>query len=247
LKAMILAAGHGSRLRPLTNDRPKALVEVGGKPMLSWVIGRLSRHGFTDLIINASHFAEQIEAYAASYDHPHVSLTVSMEKETLGTGGGVKKAAWFFNDGAPFLVHNVDVLTDLDLGGLMNAHRSSDAQATLAVKERKSSRRLLFDERNQLCGWRSVNPAQTRWARPPEGQVTTLPFMAIYAMSPVMLDSMQGPPHFSIIDYFLDQAARDRKLRAFRADNARWADLGKRERLLSAEKLFGKEWFTQSE
>ena len=96
MKAMILAAGFGSRLKPLTNDRPKALVDVAGRPMLAWVIDRLAQQGFTDIIINAHHFSNQIETFASSYANPEVSLTVSLEKEILGTGGGIQKAAWFF-------------------------------------------------------------------------------------------------------------------------------------------------------
>ena len=245
MKAMILAAGLGTRLRPLTDDRPKALVEVAGRPMLYWVIARLARHGFTDIIINAHHFAEQIEDFAAAYNSPGVSLTVSVEEEILDTGGGVRKAAWFF-DNKPFLVHNVDVLTDLDLSGLMNAHRASDALVTVAVKERKSSRHLLFDREDFLCGWRSDVTDETRMVRPvrpPHGEVTPVPFMGVYAMSPEALASMRESGPFSIIDFFLESAGDGERIRAYRAEEARWADLGSRERIEAGVKLFGGDWF----
>ena len=181
--------------------------------MLYWVIARLARHGFNDLIINAHHFAEQIEAFAATYDGPGVSLTVSVEEEILDTGGGVRKAAWFFDREEPFLVHNVDVLTDLDLSALMTAHRASDASsasgthsasgalATVAVKERKSSRHLLFDAAGRLGGWRSDITGETRTVRPMEGPVTPLPFMGVYAMSPAALSRMTE--YRSLFDYRL--------------------------------------------
>ena len=258
MKAMILAAGLGTRLQPLTDARPKALVEVAGRPMLYWVIARLARHGFTDIIINAHHFAEQIEAFTAAYDSPGVSLTVSVEEEILDTGGGVRKAAWFFDREEPFLVHNVDVLTDLDLSELMTAHRASDdglesgthsasdALVTVAVKERKSSRHLLFDEAGRLGGWRSDITGETRTVRPIEGLVTPLPFMGVYVMSPGALSKMTGTGPFSIIDFFLDLAGTGGTVQAFRADEARWADLGSVDRIVAAERLFGREWFADS-
>ncbi len=245
MKAMILAAGLGTRLRPLTDDRPKALVEVAGRPMLYWVIARLARHGFTDIIINAHHFAEQIEAFAAAYDGPGVSLTVSVEEEILDTGGGVRKAAWFFDREEPFLVHNVDVMTDLDLRRLADAHLASSAQVTLAVKGRKSSRHLLFDEAGRLCGWRSDETGETRTVRPMAGSVTPLPFMGAYVMSPEALGTMTGSGPFSIIDFFLNLARKGEKVQAYRAEEARWADLGSVDRIAAAERLFGTDWFAE--
>lgn len=256
MKAMILAAGLGTRLRPLTDTRPKALVPVSGRPMIYWVIARLVRHGFTDIIINAHHFAEQIEAFAAAYDGPGVSLTVSVEKEILDTGGGVRKAAWFFDREEPFLVHNVDVLTDLDLSELMTAHRASDdglesvahsasgALATLAVKERKSSRHLLFDEVGRLGGWRSDETGDTRLVRSVESPVTPLPFMGVYAMSPAVLARMTDTGPFSMVDFFLDLAADGGPIQAYRAEEARWADLGSEDRIAAGVELFGAGWFS---
>ena len=154
MKAMILAAGLGTRLQPLTRTRPKALVELQGIPLLAWVIGRLVRHGFNEIVVNAFHLADQIVAFLDEYQrqpsHGGLSLAVSRETHLLGTGGGVQKAAWFLDDGSPFLVHNVDVLTDLDLNLLVAAHRDSGSIATLAVQERKSSRQFLFDDHQTL-------------------------------------------------------------------------------------------------
>ena len=250
MKAMILAAGLGTRLRPLTDVRPKALVEVAGRPMLEWVIRRLAQCGFSDIIINAHHFAEQIEAFVAAYDGPGVSLTVSVEEEILDTGGGVRKAAWFFDREEPFLVHNVDVLTDLDLSGLMNAHRASDAHsasdalATLAVKGRKSSRHLLFDETGRLGGWRSDITGETRLVQPMADPVIPLPFMGVYVMYPAALGKMTDTGPFSIIDFFLDLARTGETVQAYRAEETRWADLGSVDRIAAAERLFGRGWFS---
>lgn len=243
MKAMILAAGLGTRLQPLTDTRPKALVTVAGRPMLYWVIARLARHGFNDIIINAHHFAEQIEAFTAAYDGPGVSLTVSVEEEILDTGGGVRKAAWFFDREEPFLVHNVDVLTDLDLRSLAVAHSASGALVTVAVKKRKSSRHLLFDEAGRLGGWRSDITGETRTVQSMEGPVTALPFMGVYVVSPEALGKMTSTGPFSIIDFFLDLARTGETVQAYRAEEARWADLGSVDRIAAAERLFGTDWF----
>ena len=250
MKAMILAAGLGTRLRPLTDSRPKALVPVAGRPMIYWVITRLASHGFSDIIINAHHFADQIKAYAAAYEGPGSPLTVSVEEEILDTGGGVRNVSGFFGN-EPFLVHNVDVLTDLDLSGLMiahlasNAHSASSALVTLAVKSRKSSRHLLFDETGRLGGWRSDVTGETRTVRPMAGPVTPLPFMGVYVMSPAVLRKMVDPGPFSIIDFFLDLAGGGAPIQAYRAESARWADLGSEDRIAAAERFFGTEWFAE--
>ena len=243
MKAMILAAGLGTRLRPHTDDRPKALVEVAGRPMLEWVVSRLAGHGFTDIIINAHHFAEQVEAFVDSFDRPGISLTVSVEEEILGTGGGVRKAAWFFGD-EPFLVHNVDVMTDLELSALMKAHRASDAMVTVAVKARKSSRHLLLDKLDRVWGWKSDVTGETLLVpQPSQDPLIPVPFMGVYAMSPVVLGWMEEQGPFSIISFFMEIAAGGSVIQAYRANDARWADLGSRERIEAAEKMFGQAWF----
>lgn len=246
MKAMILAAGLGTRLRPLTDTRPKALVEVQGRPMLAWVLARLVRHGFTDIVVNAYHLADQIEAFADAYQdrygHTGVRITVSRETCLLGTGGGVQQAAWFFDDGQPFLVHNADVLTDLDLSRLMDAHRNSDALATLAVHHRDATRCLLFDGRG-LCGWRFLQTDETRMARPVDGPVTPLPFMCAQVISPAIFDLLTLSSPFSLIDAYLELAAAGEPIMAFHGDGALWMDLGRREHLDRAPDFFGAAFF----
>jgi NDP-sugar pyrophosphorylase family protein len=161
---MVLAAGLGTRLRPLTDDRPKALVEVGGRTMLELTLAKLKRAGVREAIVNTHHYAEMIEEYLRANDGFGMRIEVSREDTLLATGGGLKKAAWFFLEGhaegggqdEPFLVHNVDVLSTIDLSAMVRAHRESKALATLAVMERETSRYLLFDGEGRLAGRRGV-------------------------------------------------------------------------------------------
>src|SRR5208283_5777856 len=155
MKAMILAAGLGTRLRPLTGDRPKALVEIDGRTLLELTLTRLSKFGIREVIINAHHFADRIFEYLNGRKNFGMKIEISREDVLLDTGGGLKKAAWFFlqdSQDEPFLLHNVDVLSNIDLGRMVRFHKEHEALATLAVQERKSSRYLLFDERGELCG-----------------------------------------------------------------------------------------------
>lgn len=242
MKAMILAAGRGTRLGPLGRQKPKALVEIQGIPLLAGVISRLAQQGFREIIVNTHHLADQVADFLAGFRRRHrlagLTLEVSREEELLDTGGGVQRAGWFFDDGQPFLVHNVDVLTDLHLGRLLQAHLDSGALATLAVRQRKSSRRLLFDSRERLCGWQSLATGQERMARSPEGPLTPLSFMGIQVISPALLDSLALSPPFSLVDAYLQAAGRGQPIRAYRANEAKWADLGSRERFRRAEELF---------
>jgi NDP-sugar pyrophosphorylase family protein len=247
MKAMILAAGLGSRLQPLTLNRPKALLEVQGVPLLALVLARLTQHGFTDIVVNAYHLADQIVAFLDDYQkqsgHARLTLAVSRETRLLDTGGGVQNAAWFFDDGQPFLVHNVDVLTDLDLNRLMEAHRTSKALATLAVRERKTTRYFLFDKEDRLCGWQSLESNETRMARTVNGMPTPLGFMGIQVLSPEIFNKLTAASPFSLVEAYLQLAAAGESISAFRADAARWMDLGRKEQLELAPALFGQAFF----
>src|ERR1700760_3667719 len=156
MKAMVLAAGLGTRLRPLTNDRPKALVEVAGHTLLEITLRRLASFGIREVIVNVHHFADMVVEYLQKNDNFGLRIEISREDDLLlDTGGGLKKAAWFFLEGRtrePFLLHNVDVISTIDLERMVGSHRENKALATLAVQKRETSRRLLFDKHNQLCG-----------------------------------------------------------------------------------------------
>jgi NDP-sugar pyrophosphorylase family protein len=169
MKAMILAAGLGTRLRPLTDNRPKALVEISGRTLLEITLFRLRAFGVREVIINAHHFADMILDYLKARNNFGMRIEVSREEVLLDTGGGLKKAAWFFLEGSsrshsnqmdePFLLHNVDVISTIDISRMVQFHRENRALATLAVQNRETSRYLLFNEQLQLCGRRSRGTA----------------------------------------------------------------------------------------
>src|SRR5258708_21041618 len=160
MKAMILAAGLGTRLRPLTNDRPKALVEVAGRTLLEITLARLRTSGISEVIVNVHHFVDMVVAYLKAHDNFGMRIEVSREDVLLDTGGGLKKAGWFFLEDSkraePFLLHNVDVISTIDVERMVQFHSQNQLLATLAVQERETSRYLLFAEQLQLCGRRSV-------------------------------------------------------------------------------------------
>ena len=152
MKAMILAAGVGSRLRPLTDETPKALIDVGGAPIIEHVIRRLQLAGVTEIVVNLFHLGDRIVEFLASKGNFGLHIALSRESELLDTGGGLKNAAWFFDDDCPFFLHNVDVLSEIDLGALHRFHQENGALVTLAVQSRPSSRLLLFEQDGRLCG-----------------------------------------------------------------------------------------------
>ncbi|MGA3159899.1 MAG: nucleotidyltransferase family protein [Terracidiphilus sp.] len=237
MKAMILAAGLGTRLRPLTDDRPKALVTLAGRTLLEIALARLRSFGVSEVIVNAHHHAEMIADYIKAHDFG-MRIELSLEENLLDTGGGLKKAAHFFSDngGEPFILHNVDVISAIDLGQMVSFHTRQAALATLAVQQRESSRQLLFDEVGRLCGRRIVRAAKAEspeieWARP-AAQVQPLAFAGIHVLSPLIFQKMEEQGAFSIIDAYLHLASRGEKIIAFRADEYYWRDLGRPENLL---------------
>jgi len=213
---MVLAAGLGTRLRPLTNTRPKALVESGGRTLLEITLARLREFSIRDVIINVHHFADMIVQYLKANDNFGMHIEISREEELLDTGGGLKKAAWFFDDG-PFVVHNVDVISTIDLNRMVEFHNQHQALATMAVKDRETSRYLLFDDNLRLSGRVS--------ARDP--QKLSLAFSGIHVISPRLFSIMKEEGVFSIITSYLNLAARGEKILAFRADEYSWRDMGK--------------------
>jgi len=240
MKAMILAAGLGTRLRPLTNNKPKALAEVAGRTLLEIAIARLRSFGVSEVIVNVHHFAQAVVRYLEMHDHFGIRIEVSREEALLDTGGGLKKAAWFFLEGGsdqPFLLHNVDVLSAIDLAGMAGAHRTNAALATLAVQERTSSRQLLFDEGGRLCGRRSSRGSADEIVCSSQA-LNPLAFCGIHVISPRFLKLMTEEGVFSIIDAYLRLAADGEKIQAFRADDYYWRDLGNPDQLRQATRDF---------
>ena len=239
MKAMILAAGLGTRLRPLTDDRPKALVTIAGRTLLEITLSRLRSFGVTEVIVNAHHHAQMIVDYLKAHDFG-MRIEVSRERELLDTGGGLKNAAHFFSDspGEPFILHNVDVLSTIDLGRMVRFHSEQRALATLAVQERETSRQLLFDEEDRLCGRCIVRAAgaefpEIEWAQPAP-HVYALAFAGIHVLSPLIFEKMEEQGAFSIIDAYLNLASQGEKIVAFWADEYYWRDLGRPDDLLQA-------------
>ncbi len=244
---MILAAGLGTRLRPLTDDRPKALVTVAGRTLLEIVLLRLRAAGVREVIVNAHHYADMIVAYLDANHNFGMTIAVSREEQLLSTGGGLKKAAPFFLDSSssarePFLLHNVDVISNLDLARMIRFHTERAALATLAVQQRATSRYLLFDEGGQLCGRRTANAeaarAEVEQDEPvrPAQQAHALAFSGVHVISPRIFAKMEEQGAFSIVDAYLRLAAQGEKIVPFRADDCYWRDLGRPESVAQAER-----------
>lgn len=237
MKAMVLAAGLGTRLRPLTADRPKALVEVAGRTLLEITLTRLRDFGVREAIVNVHHFADMVVEYLKKNDNFGMRIEVSREEVLLDTGGGLKKAAWFFLEDSnrsqdasgreePFLLHNVDVISTIDLHRMVQFHREHQALATLAVQDRETSRYLLFDEQHRLCGRRAGRDGNAEIVRSAK-QTQALAFSGIHVISPRLLTMMTEEGAFAIIPTYLRLAAQGEKILAFRADGYDWRDLGK--------------------
>ncbi len=236
MKAMVLAAGLGTRLRPLTDRRPKALVEVAGRTLLEITLTRLRSFGVREAIVNVHHFADMVIDCLKAHADFGMKVEVSREDVLLDTGGGLKKAAWFFSENGrdePFIVHNVDVISTIDLARMVEFHKEHAAVATLAMQQRKSSRYLLFDERGELCGRRVGGQDEIARA---SADVQPLAFCGIHVISPRMLPMMNEDGVFSIIESYLHIAARGERIGTFSADEYHWRDLGKPESLREAER-----------
>jgi NDP-sugar pyrophosphorylase family protein len=242
MKAMILAAGLGTRLRPITDNRPKALVEVGGRTLLEITVSRLRECGVREVIVNVHHFADMVVDYLKANNNFGMRVEVSREEGLLDTGGGLKKAAHFFLDkpsriDEPFILHNVDVISTIDLQRMMQFHRERGALASLAVQERETSRYLLFDEELRLCGRRAGRDGEADPVRP-AAQVRALGFSGVHVISPRIFSRMTEDGAFSIIDCYLRLAAQEEKIIAFPADEYYWLDLGRPENVARVEQDF---------
>jgi mannose-1-phosphate guanylyltransferase len=239
---MILAAGLGTRLRPLTDDRPKALVEVAGHTMLEIALSRLRSFGVREVVVNTHHFADLIIEYLKANNNFGMHVEISREEILLDTGGGLKNAAHFFLDSGdiqePFILHNVDVISTIDLGRMIRFHTERDALATMAVQDRATSRYLLFDEQGQLCGRRAGRDGKAELVRPAL-DTQALAFSGIHIISPRLLSKMDEEDVFSIIATYLRLAAQGEKIVAFRADEYYWRDLGRPENIVQAGEYLG--------
>ena len=207
MKAMILAAGVGARLKPMTDNMPKALVPVGGAPMLEHIILKVKAAGFTHLVINIHHFGEQIIDFLASQNNFGLTIDISDERDyLLDTGGGIKYAGRFLDGNEPFLVHNVDIFSDVDLGKIYRTHIGSNALATLLVSSRRTARKLLFNKEERLCGWRNRKTGEIKspFSNFDPSKHMEYTFGGIHVISPDIFRLMEEwTCKFSVINFYL--------------------------------------------
>ncbi|HRZ98686.1 MAG TPA: nucleotidyltransferase family protein [Paludibacter sp.] len=238
MKAMIFAAGLGTRLKPITDHLPKALVPIAGKPLLEHIILKLIHSGFDEIIVNVHHFPELIIDFLKSKNNFGIRIEISDElDQLLDTGGGIRKAAWFFDDGKPFLVHNVDILSNIDVEVLYQKHLQTHSLATLVVSQRNTFRYLLFDDDLKLKGWINEKSGELKPAGFKNPHLyTKLAFSGIQVLSPEIFELMNElPPKFPVMDFYLSNA-KTQQITGFIPDNYRMMDVGKLDVLDEAEK-----------
>lgn len=237
MKAMIFAAGLGTRLQPLTNSIPKALVPFNNKPLLQHLIEKLVVEGFDKIIINTHHFSEQLIDFINIKNSFGIHISISDETGTLlDTGGGLIKASWFFDDGKPFLVHNVDVVSNIDFSSLLKFHIENNAIATLAVRDRKTSRYLHFDDNNALSGWENIKTGE-RLGHFNQEKTRRFAFSGIHVIDPKIFKLINEEGKFSIINVYLN-LANENKIVGFDHSEDLWMDVGNLTNLKKAEELF---------
>ncbi|MDP4283153.1 MAG: sugar phosphate nucleotidyltransferase [Bacteroidota bacterium] len=238
MKAMILAAGLGTRLKPFTDSHPKALAIVNGKTLLQRNIEFLASFGIKKILINVHHFAGQITSLIETHNGFGSNISFSDEtSEVLETGGGIKKAAWYFEgQSEPFVVMNVDVLTDLRLDEMLVQHKKNKPLVTLAVTTRKTSRYFLFDEFNHLCGWKNEKTGEQKISREAD-QYVQKAFSGIHIISPEIFPLIKMSGKFSIVDVYLE-LAKTYTITSFDHSNSNFIDVGKPENIEKAERMF---------
>ncbi|MDE6317707.1 MAG: nucleotidyltransferase family protein [Muribaculaceae bacterium] len=244
MKAIVFAAGLGTRLKPFTLEHPKALVEVNGKPMLQRVVERLRDAGVSSIVVNVHHFASQITDFLHANSFFGCDIAVSDESDLLlDTGGGIAKAAPLLAGDEPFIAYNADILSDFDIGEMIEAHRNSDADVTLLTSGRSSSRRIYFDTTGRLRGWQNLNSGESR----PDGFIPddtmhAASFNGVHIISPKVLPLLtartESDPVFSIMPFYLGNIDH-LIIRSYRPTGSyQWYDIGRNETLADARSSF---------
>ncbi len=243
MKGVLFAAGLGTRLYPLTKDIPKALISVAGYTMLDHTLRRFEAAGINEVVVNVHAFADKVENELAAWslEHPNMILRISDERSLLlETGGGLKNMQPWLK-GEPFLVHNVDVLADINLSSLVDADKrfasdlsATDHLATLAVRKTESDRYFLFNDQGLLCGWENVKTGEKKLSRPQETSLHRYGFTGIHVIHPELFDLMSETGVFSITDVYLRLAAHH-TIRLFDVTEKAWFDIGTPEQLQAAE------------
>ncbi|MBQ4433730.1 MAG: NTP transferase domain-containing protein [Bacteroidales bacterium] len=234
--AMIFAAGLGMRLYPLTKDKPKALVEINGQPLLQTVIERIIAAGITDIVVNVHHFSQLVKDYLASHSF-EADIRISDETDfLLDTGGGLKFAEQLLNLADHILLHNVDILSDIDLNRLIINHIENEALATLAVKERPTSRYLIFDKKTmQLCGWENVKTGETLESRCTDNPVK-LAFSGIHVVSKAIFPMIPAGKKISMTPLYVEMA-KTQNVRGYLHQQDQWMDVGKYEDVMKLARM----------
>jgi len=238
MRAMIFAAGLGTRLKPFTNNKPKALVKVNDVPVIELIIKKMIGFGIDEIIINVHHFADQVIAFIKEKNFFNIRIEVSDERDKLlDTGGGLKKAAWFFDDKKPFLVHNVDVLTNIDLNKMYQYHIQNGGIATLAVQKRQTTRPLLVDDNNILCGWANKPKNIEKIIRHSHSDLQPKGFSCIHIIDNYFLELIKKEKDevFSIMTPYL-RLAGEKDIFTYDHTDDWWIDIGTKEKLEEADK-----------
>jgi MurNAc alpha-1-phosphate uridylyltransferase len=237
-KAMILAAGIGSRLKPWTDAHPKALAVVNGKTLLQRNIEYLQKYGIKEVVVNVHHFADQVVSLLRKNNGWGSKITISDETEQLlETGGGLLKAWQFLRDASPIVLMNVDILTELNLEGMIGYHQEKKPLATLATTNRSTSRYFLFNDGNNLCGWRNVKTGEERKAEPLTGNESQKAFSGIHIIEPQLFSLIKQHGKFSMVDVYLDLMQKH-TIKSFDHSDSRFIDVGKPESIEMAEIMF---------
>ncbi len=239
MKALIFAAGLGTRLKEHTSDKPKALVQLAGKPLLQHAIEKLSSHRITDITINVFHFADQVISFLENHSFAGITIHISDEREELlDTGGGFKKAEIFLTGNEPILIYNVDVISNLDLNLLEKHHQTLGSMATLVVRQRDTSRYLMFDQKLQLAGWKNFSNGEIKISREDKfAESTPFAFSGIQIVQPEIFSRITETGKFPIMDLYL-RLAQTESIYGYVDTSTIWMDLGKPDQLLMAETLF---------
>ena len=233
---MIFAAGLGTRLYPYTADRPKALVEVAGKTLLERAILKVQEAGCSEIIINIHHFGQQIIDFLKQKNNFGFKIHISDERENLlDTGGGILKAAPLLTGNEPFLVYNVDIISNINLNELLQYHRSKGGLSTLCVRKRETSRYFIFDNNMRLSGWQNISTGEQIIARE-SNESTPLAFSGIHLIEPSVFQLITERGKFSIVELYL-RLATDEPIYGFNDSSSQWMDLGKPNELMVAEKI----------
>lgn len=236
MKAIILAAGLGTRLYPLTKDKPKALVHVQGKPLIQHQLEKLKKAGFNKVLINIHHFGDQVIEFLEEQKYFGLDIQLSDERnQLLDTGGALRKADDFIRGDEPVLIHNVDVLSTISLEKMLNTHRLTGASATLAIRRRETSRYLFFNEHNQLRAWENMKTGEKKgvWT---DSNLIEAAFSGIHIISPHCVDLFPNEDAFSIIDFYIE-LAKTHSVSGYFHNESVWLDVGNPETLAEAEKL----------